>query len=81
MSKQLEEVDKQLKETRTALKQAMQDVQEPTPGKTADGEAHDHKKVGTARGIETMHGRISTPGVQAPSQGHRRYEPENLWEC
>ena len=54
MSKQLEDVDKQLKETRTALKQAMQDVQEPTPDKTADGEVHDHKKVGTARGIETM---------------------------
>jgi hypothetical protein len=54
MSKQLEDVDKQLKETRTALKQAMQDVQEPTPDKTAHGEAQDNKKVGTARGIETM---------------------------
>jgi hypothetical protein len=54
MSKQLEDVNKQLEEATKALKVAMQEAQDPEPQKTPESETHAHKKVGTARGIETM---------------------------
>jgi hypothetical protein len=54
MSKQLEDVNKRLEETTKALKEAMRQEQDPTHDKTAEDEAQPQKKVGTARGIETM---------------------------
>jgi hypothetical protein len=54
MSKQLEDVDKRLEETSKALKKAMQEAQDPVPAAASESETPAHKKVGTARGIETM---------------------------
>jgi hypothetical protein len=54
MSKQLEDVNKRLEQTTKALQEAMQEAQDPTAEQSDQGEEHPQKKVGTARGIETM---------------------------
>jgi hypothetical protein len=54
MSKQLEDVNKRLEQTTKALQEAMQEAQDPTADQSDQGKEHPQKKVGTARGIETM---------------------------
>jgi Pycsar effector protein len=54
MSNQLKDVDRQLQETTQALEEAVREAAAAEPGTPDDHTTHDHKKLGSSRGIETM---------------------------
>ena len=54
MSNTLQDVDKQLKETTEALEEAVRQATAEADGGAKVDESHQHKKKGSARGIETM---------------------------